>query len=77
MVSKCRACLICGPLILRRTLDAVSTRKTEVLVGFFNWHQRQTEQLIARLGITPYQALWWAWGKGIVLGAIGYWWLLG
>ena len=42
-------------------------------MGFFTWHQRQTEQWIARLGITPYQALWWAWGKGIVLGAIGYW----
>ena len=46
-------------------------------MGFFTWHQRQTEQWIARLGITPYQALWWGWGKGIVLGAIGYWWLLG
>ena len=38
-------------------------------MGFFTWHQRQTEQWIARLGITPYQALWWALGKGIVLGA--------
>jgi hypothetical protein len=44
---------------------------------FLEWHQRQTEQWIERLGITPYQALWWAWAKGVVLGAVGYWWLLG
>ena len=76
-MSNCRGFLICGLFILLRTLNTVPIRKTEVLVGFVNWHQRQTEQLIARLGITPYQALWWAWGKGVVLGAIGYWWLLG
>ena len=46
-------------------------------MGFFTWHERQTEQWIDRLGITPYQALWWAWGKRVFLGAVGYWWLLG
>jgi hypothetical protein len=48
-----------------------------VTMIFLEWHQRQTEQWIERLGITPYQALWWAWAKGVVLGAVGYWWLLG
>ena len=44
---------------------------------FFDWHRRQTEQWMARLRMTPYQALWFAWFKGIVLGAVACWWLLG
>ena len=44
-------------------------------MGFFSWHQRQTEQWIARLGITPFQALWWAWTKGFGTGLLVYWWL--
>ena len=44
---------------------------------FFDWHRRQTEQWMARLHMTPYQALWFAWFKGIVLGAVACWWLLG
>ena len=46
-------------------------------MGFFEWHQRQTEQWMARLHMTPYQALWLAWFKGLVLGAVVAWWLLG
>ena len=43
---------------------------------FFDWHRRQTQQWMARLHMTPYQALWFAWFKGIVLGAAVAWWLL-
>ena len=44
---------------------------------FFDWHRRQTEQWMERLHMTPYQALWFAWFKGLVLGAAATWWLLG
>ena len=46
-------------------------------MGFFVWHKRQTEQWMARLRMTSYQALWFAWFKGLVLGAAVVWWLLG
>jgi hypothetical protein len=44
---------------------------------FFDWHRRQTEQWMQRLRMTPYQAMWFAWFKGAVLGAAVSWWLLG
>jgi H+/Cl- antiporter ClcA len=43
---------------------------------FFDWHQRQTEQWMERLHMSLYQALWFAWFKGAVLGAAVCWWLL-
>jgi len=44
-------------------------------MGLAAWHKRYTEQWIARLGITAYQALWWAWLKGFACGLLEYWWL--
>ena len=44
-------------------------------MGFFSWHQRVTEQWIERLRLSTYQALWWAWLKGVVVGLLLYWWL--
>ena len=43
----------------------------------FDWHQRQTEWWLDRLGMTPYDALWFAYVKGalttlFVLWALGY-----
>lgn len=46
-------------------------------MGFFAWHQRQTDKWMERLHMTPYQALWFAGFKGAVLGAAVCWWLLG
>jgi len=45
-------------------------------VNPFAWHQRQTEQWVERLRMTPYQALWFAWFKSVALGAAVCWWLL-
>ena len=43
---------------------------------FFQWHQRVTDEWLARLHMTPYQAMWFAWIKGIVFGAVACWWLM-
>ena len=43
----------------------------------FDWNKRQTERWVARLGLSAYQALWWAWAKGFVFGLLVYWWLGG
>ena len=43
---------------------------------FFDWHQRQTEWWLDRLGMTPYAALWFAYVKGAVTTLLVLW-LLG
>ena len=43
---------------------------------FFQWHQHLTDQWLERLHMTPYQAMWFAWIKGIVFGAAVCWWLM-
>ena len=43
---------------------------------FFDWHQRQTEWWLDRLGMTPYTALWFAYAKGAVTTLLVLW-LLG
>jgi hypothetical protein len=40
---------------------------------FFDWHQRQTEWWLDRLGMTPYAALWFAYLKGVVTTLFVLW----
>jgi len=58
----------------RRAERQNSKRGSEMV---FDWHKRQTERWVARLGLSAYQALWWAWAKGFVFGLLVYWWLGG
>lgn len=44
-------------------------------MGFFTWHQRQTEWWLTRLGMNPYAALWFAYLKGIVTTLLMLWFL--
>ena len=40
---------------------------------FFDWHQRQTEWWLDRLGMKSYAALWFAYLKGVVTTLFVLW----
>jgi hypothetical protein len=42
-------------------------------VEFFQWHKRQTDGWLKRLGMSYYAALWYAYLKGIVTALIAVW----
>jgi len=47
-----------------------------VAVNFFDWHKRQTDWWLQKLGISDYAALWVAYIKGAVTAVVVLW-LLG
>jgi hypothetical protein len=42
-------------------------------VEFFQWHKRQTDGWLKRLGMSYYAELWYAYLKGIVTALIAVW----
>tara|TARA_B100000900_G_scaffold278707_1_gene238343 strand:- start:163 stop:303 length:141 start_codon:yes stop_codon:yes gene_type:complete len=40
---------------------------------FFDWHEKFTWKMVDKMRITDYQALWFAWFEGLLLGAILIW----
>lgn len=45
-------------------------------MDFFGWHKRQTDWWLAKLGMSDYAALWFAYIKGVLTTLIVLW-LLG
>lgn len=48
-------------------------RSKGTTMRFFDWHQRQTEWWLDRLGMTSYAALWFAYLKGVVTTLFVLW----
>ena len=44
-------------------------------MGFFAWHRKQVDYWQQLLKLDSYQLLWVAFFKGLILGALLFWWL--
>jgi len=45
----------------------------DTLIKVFKWHERRTEWWLNEFGLTQYQAMWFAWCKGILTILILQW----
>tara|TARA_B100000035_G_scaffold287742_1_gene272904 strand:+ start:1445 stop:1591 length:147 start_codon:yes stop_codon:yes gene_type:complete len=45
----------------------------DILQKVFKWHETRTEWWIEQFGLSNYQALWFAWFKGILTVLILQW----
>ena len=39
-------------------------------MGFVKWHKGILETYKQKLGLTDYQVMWIAWGKGLIIGGL-------